>query len=83
MKDLNCRDVIEFLDDYVGGVQPATVRHEFDAHLAECPACVDYLTTYRETIRLCRASCREDLPPASAEVERRLIEAIVSARRRA
>lgn len=82
MRELTCRDVIEFLDDYLAGAQPESVRREFDAHMGECPACVDYLATYRETIRLCRAACCDDLPPPAPDAERRLVEAILAARHR-
>lgn len=53
---LTCRDLIEFLDDYVAQrLDPAT-RARFDAHLGACRACRDYLSDYRRTIELSHAS---------------------------
>ena len=36
----------EFLMSYVRGELPAAARARFDGHLAECPSCVAYLSTY-------------------------------------
>lgn len=76
---LSCRELIEFLDDYLSGVQSAEVRAEFERHLAVCPYCVDYINTYRATIRLARAAMvDEDRPPEGVPEE--LIAAILAAR---
>jgi anti-sigma factor (TIGR02949 family) len=78
---LTCRELIDFLAAYLDGELPEPTRGSFERHLAACPACVDYLASYRETIRLGKQACRpdEDLP---AEVPSELVEAILSARRR-
>jgi len=57
-----CQDVITFLDDYIAEALPPERRESFDRHLAACPSCVAYLGTYRETIRLAKATI-EDIPP--------------------
>jgi len=57
-----CETVIAFLDDYVAETLPADRRESFDHHLAACPSCVAYLASYRETIRLAKATI-EDIPP--------------------
>jgi len=79
---ITCRELIDFLDRYVDGVLPAPVAASFEDHLKVCPQCVDYLHSYRETIRLAgEAWCDdevafEDVPPA-------LIDAILAVRGRA
>ena len=55
---LTCRELIEFLADYVEGELRADERARFDAHLAVCPHCVDYLHGYRESIRLGQGGLR-------------------------
>jgi len=81
---LTCREIADFLMDYVSGLLPAHRLAEFERHLAICPACVDYLRTYQATIRLSRAafgsSTGDDLPPAVPE---ELVRAILAARQRA
>ena len=71
MPELTCRELIDFLDDYIEGSQQAGVRTRFEVHLERCPYCVDYLKTYRDTISHARgaatsaadAQCRG--PPVS------------------
>ena len=62
-----CRELIQFLDDYVEETVPAERRQEFDRHLAQCPSCRAYLASYRETIRMAKAATHtpeiEDVPP--------------------
>lgn len=76
------RELVEFLMDYLDGVLPEPQRACFEEHLAECPYCVAYLTTYRETVRIGRNVCRGDQESLPAEVPAELVQAILSARRR-
>ena len=80
-RTLTCRELIEYLARYLDDELPAGERADFDAHLAICPACVDYLTSYRETIRIGKLACQPD-EPASNDVPRELVDAILAARRR-
>jgi anti-sigma factor RsiW len=59
---------------------PTQQRAEFERHLAVCPSCQAYLTTYRRTVALAKAS-GQDLTPD--DVPETLVRAIVAARRRA
>jgi hypothetical protein len=46
-----CRSAVELVTDYLEGVlSPATVA-EFEAHLALCPGCAEYLEQIRATVR--------------------------------
>jgi anti-sigma factor RsiW len=78
---MTCREFIDFLMDYLDGQLPADQRAVFDAHMAECPACVDYLNSYRQSVEACRAACEcaddESLPEAPEQ----LVQAILAARR--
>jgi anti-sigma factor RsiW len=80
---VTCREFTAFLADYLAGELPSPQREAFHAHLAECPSCVAYMNTYQETILLGRAAFRpaeEDVPN---DVPEELVQAILSARRRA
>ena len=79
---MTCRELVEFLADYMDGDLPAEVRRVFEAHLAECPECATYLRGYADAIRLARA-CAETDDALPAEVPERLVRAILAARRRA
>ncbi len=44
---VTCRECTQLLDDYVdSNLDPETARR-LDEHLAECPPCVHFLSTYR------------------------------------
>ena len=77
---LTCRELIEFLDDYVDGRLDAARRRDFDAHLALCPDCVEYLRSYRLTGDLCRESLGDRADEIPPDVPDDLVRAIVSAR---
>lgn len=75
--ELTCKELIEFLDDYVSGAQTSEVRVAFEEHLAICPECVDYLAQYRAAPRLARAALDGGAPAAPED----LIQAILNSRR--
>jgi anti-sigma factor RsiW len=81
---MNCREFTEFLHEYLFGNLPAQERAEFDKHLAECPWCVAYLDSYRQTIQLEQAAFAAAEPaPPPADAPEELIQAILRARSRA
>ena len=79
MIDLTCRELVDFVGDYLAGDLPPDVRTAFDAHLAECPECLTYLRSYADTVRLARGAGTDPVPPA---LPTSLVRAILVARRR-
>jgi anti-sigma factor RsiW len=79
---MTCRELVEFLMDYLAEELPADERRRFDEHLADCPDCVAYLTSYKETVRLGRAVCKELQDAVPAEVPEELVQAVLAARPR-
>ena len=79
--DLTCKDLTDFLDDYLSKELDPDVRIEFDRHLSLCPTCVDYLHSYQATIRLA-ASSHAYQEPDLASVPEELIAAILDSRRK-
>jgi anti-sigma factor RsiW len=77
---LTCRELIDFLAAYLEGELAPEARAAFEAHLSLCPDCVDYLASYRETIRLGKRACEPDAE-LSADVPRELVDAILATRR--
>jgi anti-sigma factor RsiW len=78
--ELTCREVVDFLADYLAGELEPDTRAVFEQHLAGCPACVAYLRTYAETIRLAKAACQTPDDPVAPEVPDELLRAILAAR---
>jgi anti-sigma factor RsiW len=61
---LVCREVVELVTAYLEGALPRRDRRRFEAHLAVCPNCAEYLAQMRATIRLTGRLVPEDLSPA-------------------
>ena len=76
---MNCKELIEFLDDYVAGALAPASLVEFERHLAVCPSCRAYLATYRETITLARGAVE---PPSEEDLPPELVTAILAAAER-
>ena len=76
---MTCREVADFLADYVSGALAAEVRAQFDRHLSVCANCRAYLATYRATIELGRRAFATADADARNEVPEDLISAILAA----
>lgn len=79
---MTCRDLVDFLDDYVSDELSADERTRFDGHLAECPACATYLKSYREAIKLGKAVLRASDDSVPGDVPEQLVQAILASRKR-
>ena len=78
---MNCREFVEFLMDWLEGGLPERQRTTFQQHMNDCPSCVTYLETYRETVRLGREVCGDPEGPVPGDVPEALVRAILAARR--
>ena len=77
---LTCREFVTFLDDYLAGALDRERVAAFNEHLANCPACVAYMNSYRESVRLGRAALAPTDEPTPADVPEGLLRAILAAR---
>jgi anti-sigma factor RsiW len=62
-RDIVCREAVELVTDYLEGALPRSARRRFEAHLAGCPHCTEYLAQMRATIRLTGTVTPQDLTP--------------------
>ena len=62
-RDLVCQQAVELVTDYLEDNLSPRARRRFEAHLAGCPHCTEYLAQMRETIRLTGRLEPEDLTP--------------------
>jgi anti-sigma factor RsiW len=76
---VTCQELSEFLMDYLDGALPDAQRACFEEHLAECPDCVAYLASYRETIRLGKTAGEDEDGWVAAEVPDELVQAVLAA----
>lgn len=78
---MKCRDLAEFLNDYVSGELPQDSRAHFEYHLSKCKNCHEYMVQYEVTTRAGKIACGEmsDEMPAMPEG---LIRAVLAARQK-
>lgn len=76
--ELSCREIIDFVMAYLDGELPERERAIFDAHLAICPDCVNYVNSYKTTIALAKQS---QPPTEAAPIPDDLVRAILAARK--
>ena len=62
-RDLVCQQALELVTDYLEDALSRRARRRFEAHLAGCPHCTEYLAQMRQTIRLTGSLKPEDLTP--------------------
>ena len=62
-RDLVCQQAVELVTDYLDGVLPRSQRRRFEAHLAGCPDCPEYLAQMRAIIVLAGSITADDLTP--------------------
>lgn len=65
--ELVCQEVVELVTDYLEGTLSRSGRRRFEAHLAGCEHCSEYLEQMRATIRLTGRLQAEDLTPEMRE----------------
>jgi anti-sigma factor RsiW len=61
-RDLVCQQAVELVTDYLEGSLSRADRRRFEAHLAGCPHCTEYLAQMRATIALTGTVTADDLP---------------------
>ena len=62
--ELACVEMVELITDYLEDALPRAQRRRFDAHIAGCPHCREYLRQMRMTIRLTGVLRVDDMTPA-------------------
>ena len=62
-EDLECREVVEAVTDYLEGAMAPGDRLVFDHHLAFWVGCQDYLEQMRTVIRVAGRPAADAVPP--------------------
>jgi anti-sigma factor RsiW len=65
---LSCQELVELVTDYLDGTLPRRDRARFDAHIASCGNCHEYVDQFRETVRLTGTLRESDVSPEAADV---------------
>jgi anti-sigma factor RsiW len=78
---ITCRELIDFIADYLEGALTQHQASDFTRHLGICPSCRAYLATYEVTIRAGKETLRYD-DSANEDAPEDLIQAILKIRDR-
>lgn len=70
----NCRSLFAKLSDYLDGTLDDTFCKEMQRHLGDCPPCLAFIASLRETVNL----CREFRPALSTKLPDRMRAALLS-----
>ena len=62
---LSCQELVELVTDYFEGVLGERDARAFEAHLAGCDGCTEYLEHMRSTIRVLGTLTPNDLTQAA------------------
>lgn len=73
---MNCREISQFLMEYVGETLERDVHDNFESHLGACPNCHTFLVQYRDTILAGQLACKDD---DCSEVPEDLVRAVLAA----
>ena len=69
---MGCRELVELVTDYLDGALAGPDRVRFEAHVAGCEGCGEYVREIRLTVE---ASARLEPEPMSPELRQRLMDA--------
>jgi len=69
----DCQELFALLSEYLDAELPAATCQEIEAHLADCPPCIEFLNSLRKTVQLCHGCESPELPePLRPEVREQL-----------
>lgn len=72
----DCKEIFALLSDYLNLELPADTCREIEAHIANCPPCVDFVNSLRQTVTLCRQYQAGEKPgPMPESLRRELLAA--------
>lgn len=78
---MTCRELTDFLSDYVADELPREVSRSFEFHLKLCGDCHRFMVQFRETVHAGRVACGEQAAPP--RIPEDLVAAIMAAIREA
>lgn len=78
---MTCRELAEFIADYLSGDIPPDVREPLERHLSRCENCRHYLASYEATVALGRRAFENENADVPPDVPEDLVKAILASRK--
>ena len=60
--DAHCKEIASLLSEYIDEELPPELCAEIDAHISDCPPCVQFVESLRKSIALCHEYRSSDQP---------------------
>jgi len=83
---LGCREIFAQLSAYIDAELPEATCEEIQAHIANCPPCVEFINSLGRTVELCHGRANAERPsPLSEDAREKLLAAyreMIAARKR-
>ena len=76
---MKCRELAEFLSDYVNGELAEESRVHFEFHLSKCTNCHEYLVQYEVTIKAGKIAC-DEMSDEMGPMPDELVKAVLASR---
>jgi predicted anti-sigma-YlaC factor YlaD len=67
MNELECRELVELVTDYLEGALDEPTQRRVLEHLAECEGCADYVDQMRDTVRALGEPVPDTLPDSTRQ----------------
>ena len=67
LQEMPCRELVELVTDYLEGRLSPEDHARFEAHVADCEYCAEYLEQMRQTIRVLGRLPEESISPEGRE----------------
>ena len=64
----DCKELFALLSEYLDAELPADTCQEIEAHLADCPPCIEFFNSLRRTVELCHG-CEPEARPEPLKPE--------------
>ncbi|MGE5645043.1 MAG: anti-sigma factor family protein [Acidobacteriota bacterium] len=72
----NCKEIYAMLSEYLDRELSDETCQEIEAHLADCPPCIEFLKSLKRTVGLCKCcEPKEPPPPLTEEVRLKMLSA--------
>ena len=65
--EMSCQELVELVTEYLEGTLPVQDRQRFEAHLAGCQGCTNYLAQMRQTMRTTSRLSEDAIPPEAKQ----------------
>src|SRR5258708_34266233 len=65
--EMACQELVEVITDFLEGTLPEVDRTRFEAHLASCPSCQEYVEQMRALVRLSGKVSTRSLEPETVD----------------